>query len=281
MNEALKMAIEKVMKNNHNHKNSEGIYSIDIYADYRDELEKSSLIEIGKNDADSIREEFYSKFRLDEVLFSEEDALCSLIKKEIDDEFDTDYDEIREWILENVVFNFPYDHYLKQSVCVNVSVDTGESNYDYTLNNLVEYSQGKHWKLSDEGSLVWLIKQQGYNKHQAKKAIKNPDLEQSKFLKSVFDESNNVTTHMNQLVFFVKMSLGEFINLVEDPKDLTVKKNIRCGLIDFWNGAGSILEISLEKNVVIPANKLKLHIDGAVGYSVSEIYGIMDSFWKQ
>ncbi len=277
MNSEMLLRIEEILKENNIHKEGEQ-YQVDIYADYRDSLEHSSLVKIGEQDKETVREEFYSYFQEDEAIFEEQSHLVKLIKDDLSSEVEND--ELMEWVEENVSFNFPYDHYLKQSVCVNVSVETGESNYDYTLNNLVECSQGKHWKLSNEGSLVWLAKQQGYNKVQAKKAIKNPGSIESKFLKSIFEESNNVTTHMNQLVFFVRMSLGEYIDLKEDPREFVVSRNTRCGLVDFWNGAGSILDIQLEKNVLIPAKKLTMHIDGAVGHSVGEIYGLLNSFWK-
>ena len=51
-----------------------------------------------------------------------------------------DYDDheefIESWIREHLFFRYPEDHFLKQTVCVNITVDTGDENYDYVLNNL-------------------------------------------------------------------------------------------------------------------------------------------------
>lgn len=277
MNEKLLEKIECILGDNNFCKEG-GIYQFDIYADYRDVLENSSLVEIGKESMDTVRENFYSHFQEDEAILQEEDLLIKLIKDGLDVEVDDSL--LIKWIGENFSFNFPYDHYLKQSVLVNVSVDTGESNYDYTKNNFFQDSTEKPWAISDESSLYFLCKQQGYGKKRIKPSFSNPGKHNGSFLHSIYEECLNVTTHMNQLVFFVKMTLGEYIDLKENPRNFTVSKGVNCGLVDFWSGAGSLLGVNLEKDVVIPAKKLSLHIDGAVGYSVAEIYGIASSFWK-
>ena len=61
---------------------------------------------------------------------------------------------------------------------------------------------------------------------------------------------------------------------------MTLKKTTKCGLYDPWMGAGSLLELELEKDV-------KLHFkcvdsilpDGGRGYSISDIYGMCESAW--
>jgi hypothetical protein len=85
---------------------------------------------------------------------------------------------------------------------------------------------------------------------------------------------------MNALTFFTKMTLKEFIDYQENPTDLTISIEKNCGLYDPWNGAGSVLEIELEKPVKIPKKYIEMHIDGCRGYGVDEIYGMCSSFWK-
>ena len=131
----------------------------------------------------------------------------------------------------------------------------------------------------EESSIAWLVKSQGYG-------IKIVDMKRNgyngdnKFLLSVQDELLNVTTHMNALTFFARMGLGELIDLMENKRDITVKSDVSCGLYDPWNGAGSILEIELVSDIILPKELYDINIDGARGYSVSSIYGMLDSFWQ-
>jgi hypothetical protein len=101
---------------------------------------------------------------------------------------------------------------------------------------------------------------------------------------------------MNSLAFFVKLPLRDALDLHEiisnaspnesdcaDPKpnEITLNKDIPCGLYDTWNGAGSVLEIQLEKDVVLPVKYIDSALpDGCRGYSISSIYGMLGSFWS-
>ena len=105
---------------------------------------------------------------------------------------------------------------------------------------------------------------------------------------------------MNALSFFVKLSLKEALELhelvndiqftkngyvkISDGKEatseITLAKETACGLYDTWNGAGSMLEIKLEKDVVLPLKYIdSASPDGCRGYSISSIYGVCGSFW--
>jgi hypothetical protein len=156
-------------------------------------------------------------------------------------------------------------------------LDTGDGNYDFTLNNLFSEK-----KIANESALLWLAKKQGYTKTQLKAAIFENECGDSKFLKSVRQECANVTTHMNALAFFVKITIKELIEYKEKSGAVLIKKGTSCGLIDVWNGAGGVLEIQLEKDVKIPKNKIRsFTIDGGDGYGVDQIYGMSSSFWTE
>jgi hypothetical protein len=195
-----------------------------------------------------------------------------------DEEYEANKYLIIDWLNENISFNLPYDHYLDQSVLVDIIVNTGDGDYDYTLNNWLTWD-AREEEINDESSILWLVKQQGYTKEQLKNLIEEHEIYDSKFLKSIYQECENVTTHMNALAFFTKMTLKEYIELQENPSDLTLSERTSCGLYDCWNGAGGCLEIYLEKPVIIPKDFIEVHIDGCRGYGVNEIYGMCSSFW--
>lgn len=287
MKKELELKIKEILEKNYYRANESGDYVVDIYADYRDKLEKDSLVDISQSL--NARETFYEKIDAGDSYILEADYLVDVIIKDLNgQEFIFELDDVRDWISENVVINLPYNHFLSQRIKVNITVMTGEENVDYTLNNFYEDSAEKRWSINDNSSLLWLSKTQGYGKKVIKSAfnngfsnaVKNGHTEDNKYLYSLYEEILNTTTHMNQMVIFAEMSLEEFINLREEPQDLRISKTINCGLVDFWSGAGGLLDLKLEKEFTIPAKLLKVDIDGGVGYEVSNIYGLCDSFWK-
>ena len=68
-----------------------------------------------------------------------------------------------------------------------------------------------------------------------------------------------------------------------DYETLTISKNATCGLVQYWDGSGSVLEIQLDHNVVIPKKMVwDAWVDGTKphGYDVDEIYGLIGSAWN-
>lgn len=256
-------------------------YNGEMYVDYRDELSLDSIKKISRSDQPM--EIFYDQFNTDFDVY-EYDELYKIIENNWDEEkygwFDEHEDFIRDWVHDNVFFNFPYDHFLKQEVNVDILVDTGDGDYDYTLNNFASYNAIKNETINNESSILWLVNQQGYSKSQLNKAVRNREYDGSKFLNSVVTECENVTTHMNALAFFIKMTLGEFIQFIENKTSITLDTESSCGLYDLWGGAGSVLEIALDKPVTIPAKFIETHIDGARGYGVDDVYGMSNDFWR-
>lgn len=264
--------------------NGEGFFEYDIYVDYHDEISDRDVKKISQ--ADDKNEAFYEtldEYSLDSMDYEFRNTM-EVIEKYWDDEFG-DFDEYRDyiidWVEQHVSFNFPYDHFLKQNVYVNVIVNTGDGNHDYTLNNFLSYNAREDEEIDEESSILWLVKQQGYSKEQLINTETNGDYLNSQFLKSVVQELHNVTTHMNALAFFVKMSLKDFIEFSNNENPLTLKSNSACGLYDCWSGAGSVLQIALENDVVVPVEYIEAHIDGTRGYGIDEIYGMSGGFWKE
>ena len=276
----------------HLKENNDGTYEGEIYADYRDNLEQHTIKKIF--DSDNPGDAFYEVFD-DSSMYAtwdEQDELFRTIKENFDDDdeeiYISDYeDSVRDWIVQNVYYNFPYQHFLNQDVRVDIILDTGDGNFDFTENELFGcIYQEKGYR--PESSVILLMKQQGYTEAQIIRFIENEDFQDSKFLKSVYDECINTTTCMNALSFFVTMTLEECLDLHEAlnskekaGKSIVIEKGTPCGLYDPWGGAGSILEIETEKDVVVPIEFVSSAMpDGCRGYGVDEIYGMIDRFWK-
>jgi hypothetical protein len=256
-----------------------------IYVDYRDELSDSQVKDIVESE--NKMDAFYET--LDEYVMETSDnehwSIVETIEKnwneELYGEFDEVLEEVREWIHETVYINFPYEHFLKKEVCVNVIVDNGDGDHDFTLNNFASYNASEGEEIEEESSILWLVEQQGYTKSDLEHALENYDEIENTFLKSVVDELTNVTSHMNALSFFVRMTLEEYFDMCDSKNDLTVNERTSCGLYDPWMGAGGMLEIALEKNITIPYSMMRVEVDGTSGYGVQEIYGVASDLWTE
>lgn len=269
-----------------------GVYEDDIYVDPYDELPSDMVREIV--DATDPRDALFSVMDepVTQCIMGAEDAFMDTMRLYWDTEkFGEfiDYEEfVRDWMFDHVYFNFPYDHYLKQEVLVNLVVDTGDGDYDFTLNNFLSYNahEEEYKEIEEESGILWLVEQQGYTEDDLIHAIENGT--ENRFLKSIIRELHNVTSHMNALTFFVSMTLDDFIKIMEvknkdehDNVSITIDPSTSCGLIDFWNGAGGLMEIELDKAVQIPLKFIDPHVDGTIGYGVQDIYGIHRDFWAK
>lgn len=261
----------------------QGYFHSDIYVDYRDGLNDDNIKDI--IEADNKMDAFYDTLDqyVTECIIYEENEFMRIMGNNWDEETYGEFyeyeDFIRDWMFDNVYFNFPYDHYLKDTIQVNLVVDTGDGNYDYTLNNFLSYnaSEDEYKEIEEESSILWLVKQQGYTKEDLIKQIEEGT--DSKFLQSVEQELIDCVSHMNALTFFVSMTIKEFIEL-ENAEKIVLTNGTNAGLMDYWNGAGSLLGIDLEKPVELDMELVSPHVDGHRGYGVNDVYGMSSDFWK-
>ena len=290
LNRLVQIIYSIIEKHTYLNRDGDGYYQQEIYADYRDEFDDATIVNLFKDNIP--REKFYELLNFDESEWYYQSELINTIKKYFNDEdekldFCQYEDFICDWLLENVHFNYPYDHYLNQDVYIDIIVDAGDGNYEYTKNELFgcNYSE-KGLDGRDESALVWLMRQQGYGMDAITDFVENENLQDSKLLKSIYQECVNTSTCMNALAFFVKLSLREALDLYELVKQnnetavVVLDKDTPCGLYDTWNGAGSVLDIELEKDVELPVKFIDSAMpDGCRGYSVANIYGMLRSFW--
>jgi len=187
--------------------------------------------------------------------------------------------EIEEWTTKHINIEYPIEYFLNYKYLTDIVIDTGDGNFDYTLNCIPQYNKN----IENEASIVWLARVNGYSKKQLENAVKNEELNKSKFLKSVFEELSNCSSQMNALVFFVEMTLKELIDMYnyQNIKYIKISQNTKVGLCDFCCGAGGLLGIHLEKDIVIPTKYINSCLpDKMQRYGVKDIYGINDTLWK-
>lgn len=138
-------------------------WSKELYLDYRDrELDDDMIKTIA--DSDDPRGYFYeiTNNAFMDYRGSVEGDLIKEVSKALDAaNAEYDEDEIREYIYDRVDIVVPTDEILKNNnVCVNIIVDTGDANYEFTKNSFAHsYYRGEG--IEDESSLLWLAKQQG------------------------------------------------------------------------------------------------------------------------
>lgn len=295
---------------------------IQMYADYRDELSINTLKEIiqSKTPEDT----FYdTMWELYDDSYDWSSLYTTVLQHLTDIETEVWYDnenEIKEWLYDEYCFVPPYDHFLNQPVKVNIMLDTGNMNYDFTRDNVLNWYGiaggygNRDGSFDKESSVLWLAKQQGKAtllRRCCKESIRsynNGEQQyrettecQDKFVTSAMDELANAPSHMETMTFLVEMKLSELLKIkelmsaewelnksyqLEDRKGksyIVLDKSTMCGLFDCWSGGGSILEIECEKDIKIPIKCIfDCVVDGTkiYGYDVNDVYGLIGSCWK-
>lgn len=184
----------------------------------------------------------------------------------------------------------PIDHFLKQSVCVDFLLDCTDIGARIGADNL---------NITEEASLLWLAKQQGYTKTQLLKAFLSRGYNSTPFLKSVYIAAQNCASSMNALTFLVNMELQQYFELhkaitIETYRNRSVylkdrtgrgyvvlDKNTTCGLFDFWKGGGGASGIKLEKDVKLPLRCLQaVRFDCYWQYSIRDTLQGGSELWQ-
>lgn len=285
-------------------------FSCEIYADYRDEMDSKTAIQILQSQDPS--EAFWEQ--LSEWYEDYEWRLRYDMEQELREELTADGgpfpqglpegadDLFRDMLLELVEYQLPDEHYLEQTFRVNIMVDTGDGNYDYTLNSVYPCWYGScDAPIDDRAGIVWLAKTQGYTNAKLRRALQQGDMREPKgFLQSMRVELANLASAMSTVTFLVEMTLKELMELnrlvrLQDREGrhydsrenpycgyIVLDKATETGLYDPWHGGGSCFEIELEQDVKLPVKYIRSALpDGGDGYSVEEVYGMCGSAWQQ
>lgn len=202
----------------------DGVFYQEIYADYRDVMENKDASEILS--AQDPMQRFWEK--LDEWYWQAqsqyEGEVADKVKAALADDdtglfpeglTDEEEQEVDDYLKEIVCFTMPEKHFLKQEFKVNIMVDTGDGNYDHTLNSVYPCYCGRpEWTIDNKAAIVWLTKKQGYTKTQMNDALKKGDIKDPKgYLQSLRQELANLPSHMSVLTFLAKMTFEELLQV--------------------------------------------------------------------
>ena len=300
--ETMQARLKEIIKANE-YPNEDG--GIEMYLDYRDTLSNNTLYDIMTSDNPrEYFDELINDWTFDSSLYYE-DELENTIRKKLSDEEKIfclqNKDELNDWFHDNYYFYYDTDHY-NETVKVNIMLDTGNANSDFTRDNILNYCNyySKGGRDLKDSSILWLARQQK-KAGMLREAIKGKYDGDNKFIKSCIQELEELPSHMATLTFLVNMKLFDYFELreaMESEKELndsyyledrkgkgtiTISKDTTCGLFDVWSGGGSVLEIELDKDVVLPIKCIwRAEIEtgkSEYGYSVDSVYGLIGSAW--
>lgn len=279
-----------------------GCYFDEPYVDYNDELTDEDIANIlEQEEPEWALEDMLSDCYQDTELQYRDDIIDKFQKTEEGSKYD--WDEINDELVDMWYLKIPFEHYRQQEVCMDVLVDTGDMNYDYTLNAVYPHYNGrKDDEIDDKASLVWLAKMQGYTKEQLQNQLTNGEdkLDVKGFLETVYQEVINCSASCPTLIFPIKMTLEQAMKICriinkrdkggykyepeerEDCGSIIIDKNVDCALYDYWAGGGGCWGIELEKDVELPIKLIHKAVpDGSLDYSMKECYGVTSECWEK
>lgn len=279
-----------------------GCYFDEPYVDYNDELTDKDIENIlEQEEPEWALEDMLSDCYQDTELQYRDDIIDKFQKTEEGSKYN--WDEINDELVDMWYLKTPFEHYRQQEVCMDVLVDTGDMNYDYTLNAVYPHYNGREDdEIDDRASLVWLAKTQGYTKEQLQNQLTNGEdkLDVKGFLETVYQEVINCSASCPTLIFPIKMTLEQAMKICkiinkrdkngykynpeerEDCGSLVIDKNVDCVLYDCDAGGGGCWGIELEKDVELPIKFIHMAIpDEALHYSMKECYGVTSECWEK
>lgn len=317
--EDVEQKLRKVIEEKtHFDKKDGGEYGYEVYIDNRYEVFGESTLkeiskketDVGTNQYDYLNENYTYEWEIQEKN-EIEDEICKEFKSEYPDEFMDYEDNIRE-IIRDIIYAYVNPDDLNQEIDVAITLDVGDSNYDFSCNNLYN-SWGSEKVLDKLSPVTWLAKQQR-KLTELNKAISDLRNDKyvadnySKFTRSCLNELMNQSHCMSCMTFLVRMGLNDYIKLqgmirrqeesnienkaeydYDKRKDggeyIVIDKGVECGLFNPWLGGGSMLEIDCERDIKIPTKAIwktwiEVHGGCNLGYTVDEVYGLCRSVFN-
>ena len=202
-------------------------------------------------------------------------------------------EDIVQWFYDNVIINYPVEHYLKQKVCTNIFLDTGDKANGYEDNDIYPSGYGRYdelYDISDKSSVLWLANQQGYSKDDFLDVFESECRNtKSGLLYDLYQELLN-SYNGGCVAVLTEMTLQQMIDINDAKNDniagfVTIEKNTSVGLYDYANGGGGPFDIELEKDLDIPIAYIgECLADSTVGsiqnYTLASVYGTNEAFWN-
>ncbi len=162
-----------------------GFYYSECYKDYDDELSDGDIADIlagrrkisfngqtkvVEDEPIGIFEDMLQEAYGEEMFRIESELSDSLFQNAAVAEFIEKHgiseDVLRDCLRDVWYVNPPCDDYLRQEVCMDIMLDTGDANYEFTLNNLASVNIESVEDFDSNSSLLWLCEQQGVTKEE-------------------------------------------------------------------------------------------------------------------
>jgi len=126
-------------------------------------------------------------------------------------------------------------------------------------------------------ALSWLVRQQGYTMDDVIKGKPG-------FCASVQEEIAAISNVQNALAVCLRLHPDEIEQLAKnDGKNVRISKEAVIGCFAPWAGGGSLMNITLEKDIVLPKsmiNSIQIEEANNREYTVNSVYGMVGSVWQ-
>lgn len=293
--------IKTILKNNTGLEQSGDDFISKIDVDYRSrEIDSKTLATIF--DSDNPRDAFndiIQEWTYDCDFSNDYTDIVSIVLQHLPANVtNDDIQAATDYVMEHCHFEFDPDDF-NIEYRVNMMLDTGDANYDFACNNALNYFSNWEHELHEPSSMLWLAKQQGKEQLLASEMKRIYDgttdgeyVEREKasdrFVESMLQELENNSCSCSGLVFLCQMKLFDLMDFKAKIKDktnnttFTIPKKTMCGLFDPFVGGGSVLEIELDKDVIVPYNMVyDAWIDTTKphGFDIDETYGLCGECW--
>lgn len=319
-------------------KDSDGKCHIDLSADYTDDNKFLLQVAYDHRDDDKAPTKVYGND--DELMSYLQDAISEvwyeaiwnaeddILRKAGFEPNDDVCEPQKDWLRENIFIDPPYDHYLDQSMRINIMLCTSsEPNHCFSDIHAQYLAMAEPDRLTDgsveackqliemDTSLSRLVEQQGHTMEELAATMKeyraffydeegslrqhigedgNPlkyDQEfklfsstHNKFLTSLCCELENQGYEEGILTVLAEVSMRDFATMMKGDSVITMPADCMCGIFSPDHGAGSVLEVELEKPLVFTRDAIyDVQIEGAspdFGYNLDYVYGLVHNCWK-
>lgn len=274
--------------------------SFEIYVDYRDELEDSTIKKIFESTKplDAFYE-IIGDFDWWESASYEYDYILKE-KLELSEEIKEEYaTEISDMLQDYVSYEIPYSHF-DETVGFDVYMhDANSANREY-YDMLVftetdeQDEDGDYIKELSEinGMLTKFLATQRYTAEQFIEYY-NANKSGDSFLDSLIEEIKNTSYGDGrgyQIAFLVQAPITDMAEVIQNGGTITIPKTAMCGLVESFHGGGSLLDIKLKQDITGTTKEKGKAVYQAGGdfeifyqhgyrYNIDDIYGLVASAW--
>lgn len=188
------------------------------------------------------------------------------------------FNELENIVNDNVYIQYPIKDFEKREIKINIFWSKkNQSGFENTWLKYLLHSQS--YKVKDHNYLKKMLNNEKLTRKENQK--KKEDYKNSIFFKSLIEEIENLWKDSpRDLCFIASVSIYEYFMLLEENKNFTISKDAIGGLVDMYNGGGSLLGITLEKDITMNTSDIEIKIEKVNKYTVNDIYGLTSGCFK-